>query len=629
MGASFKELSDHVPKVVAGLTAKGRYAATNELRLAIGVSLRDPAGLENFAAQVSDPASSNYRQFLTREELTTRFGPTAEDYAAVQAFAQTNGLTIVKTHDNRLLLDVIGSAAAVEQAFHITLRTYQHPTEARDFFAPDTEPTVDAALPVADIEGLSNFSRPRPLLVRNRVKPNINNVGGTAPGGSGNLFGNDFRNAYAPGSTLTGAGQSVGLVEFEGYYPGDINKYAVAAGNGRTNIIVQAVLLDGYNGTPAPASYDGDAEGEVALDIEMAMAMAPGLSKIISYEISPYNTGATTQNDILNAMLANSNVLNLSCSWSFAAGPSATTDGIFQSMAAVGQTFFNATGDDGAFTTGASSVNGVDNPSLGLAPSSNPYIVQVGGTTLTLNGSGARTSEVVWNWGSGFAGCGGISSYYTIPSWQTNVSNLALRGGSAAYRNIPDVAANADDIFVIESNGLSLFDIGGTSAAAPLWAGFMALVNQQAAARGENPVGFVNPALYLLGTQTNTAACFYDITSGNNTWSRSPNLFYATNGYDLCTGLGTMNGTNLINALAPPPLVVSLLALPAGGANFQLQFLSQAARTHTVQYRTNLLVGSWLTFTNLIGNGTVKTVSVPFSLFGASSRQGFVRISTR
>ena len=175
---------------------------------------------------------------------------------------------------------------------------------------------------------------------------------------------------------------------------------------------------------------------------------------------------------------------------------------------------------------------------------------------MTTGANAAYSSETVWNWGydsnaGGYVGSsGGISSYYSIPSWQTNVSNMAGRGGSTSFRNIPDVALTADNVYVAYGNGTS-GEFGGTSCAAPLWAGFIALVNQQAAANGESSVGFINPAIYAIAAGANYAVCFHDVTTGNNTWPSSPNLFYATNGYDLCTGLGTPNGTNLINALAP------------------------------------------------------------------------------
>ncbi len=543
-GAGWKTLPGHVPRELSQLQANGRLPGTNQLRLAIGVPLRDAAGLDDFLAQVNDPASPNFRKFLKPEELAARFGPTEEDYAAVKDFARTNGLTIAATHGHRLLLDVTGPAAAVEKAFHITLRTYRHPTEAREFFAPDTEPVVDAALPVVDVQGLSDFSRPHPKLVRKNVTE-VTAKNGSAPDGSGSYFGNDFRNAYASDTAMNGTGQMVGLVQFDGFYPNDIAAYAQNAGGGRANIVIQTVSTDGYNGVPTTGANSGNTE--VSLDIEMAMSMAPGLAKIVVFEADP-RTG--NPNTILAAMAANPAIKQCSCSWGWGGGPSTTTDNYFKILAAQGQSFFNASGDSDAFTTGSSSANGVDNVSLENAPSSSPYITQVGGTTLTMNGAGAAyASETAWNRGGGIGSCGGISSYYSLPSWQTNVSNLAGRGGSASFRNIPDVALTADNVYVVSGgSGVGSGGVGGTSCAAPLWAGFMALVNQQAAASGKPASGFFNPAIYVIAAGPGYAKCFHDITTGNNTWSGSPNLFYAMAGYDLCTGLGTPAGQNLINS---------------------------------------------------------------------------------
>ena len=548
-GENLKVLPGHVPKIVSSLKSEGRLAPTRKLRLAIGLPMHDTAGLDAFLAQVYNPASPNFHQYLTPTEVAARYGPTVEDYEAVKAFARSNGLAIATTYDNRLVLDVTGPATAVEKAFHITLRTYKHPTEARDFFAPDTEPTVDGTLPVVDVQGLSNYARPHPRWQRmDAVKTNARSKAGSSPDGAGEFFGNDFRNAYAPDTTLTGAGQTLGLFEADGYYTNDIAAYAAAAGNGRTNILLQTVLLDGFSGTPTTAGNP-----EVSLDIELAMAMAPGLTKIVVYEGSPTDF---IPNDILNSMLSgNATVKNLSSSWGWSGGPSTSTDNIFKSMAAAGQSYFNAAGDSDAFTTGASSANGVDNPSLENAPSSSPYITQVGGTTLTMTGSGdTYASETVWNWGveygasdDGKGGSGGISSYYSIPAWQTNI-NLTAVGGSPSFRNIPDVALTADNIYVNFGNG-SAGDYGGTSCAAPLWAGFIALANQQAVASDRPVVGFVNPALYSIAAGADYTNCFHDVTTGNDTSSTSPDFFYATNGYDLCSGLGTPAGQKLINAL--------------------------------------------------------------------------------
>ena len=557
-GAAWKTLPGHVPDAVSHLTSNGLLPATNHLQLGIGLPLRDPAGLEDFLAQVYDPASPNFHHYLTPEEFTARFGPSEADYAAVEIFARTNGLNITATHGNRLLLNVDGPVSAVQKAFHITLRTYRHPTETRNFYAPDTGPTMDAQLPVADVSGLNNFSHPRPKVHPMKASSARPRDGS---GGQGAYFANDFRAAYVPGTTLTGAGQEFGVLEFDGFYSNDIAAYESDAGI--TNIPIQTILIDGVNGLPG---FSGDltANDEVSLDIEMGMAMAPGLAKVLVFE-------GVAQNDILEVMAASNQVKQISCSWGWPNGPSTTTDNLFKELAAQGQSFFSASGDRDAYTVGNTSFNGVDNTELQNAPSSSPYITQVGGTELSTTGpGGAWAGETVWNSGydSDFdvyiGSSGGVSSYYSIPSWQTNV-NTTANGGSSRQRNIPDVALVADNILVYSENGQSGI-VQGTSCSAPLWAGFTALVNQQAAAIGAAPMGLINQSLYRLArtaTLNGTYANYFnDVTSGNNESDFSPTLYVAGAGYDLCTGLGTLAGTNLINGLIS--LENPLSVLPAG-----------------------------------------------------------------
>ncbi len=550
-GSSMKTLPGHVPALTTHLSAKGTLPSTNRLNLAIGLPLRDTKGLDDYLSQIYEPASPNYRQYLTPEQFTEKFGPTEQDYQAVIDYAKQSGFRIIARHGNRLLLDVNGSIADIQKALHVTLQVYRHPTEARDFYAPDVEPSVDANLPIADISGLSNYGLPRP---KNLKKQSSLATPQSGSGSGGSYLGNDFRAAYLPGVSLTGSGQMVGLVQFDGYYASDISSYETAAG--LPAVPLQTVLLDGYSGTPTTGANSGN--GEVSLDIEMAISMAPGLSKIVVFEAGPNGI----PNDVLNAMAASNKISQLSCSWGWSGGPSTTTDNIFKQMAAQGQSFFNASGDSDAFTTGSSSTNGVDNTSLQNEPSSCPYITVVGGTTLTTTGPGGSwSSETVWNWGldngSYVGSSGGISSYYSIPSWQTNVS-MVSNGGSTTYRNIPDVALTADNVYVLYGNGSSA-TFGGTSCATPLWAGLAALMNQQSVTAGRSTIGFVNPAIYSLGKSTNYNASFHDITTGNNIWPSSPNNFFAVSGYDLCTGWGTPAGQGLINAIAgsPDPLGVS------------------------------------------------------------------------
>ena len=564
-GAETKSLSGHVPEITRRLSSTGRLAATNELHLAIGLPLHNAAKLDALIRDLSNPASPNYRHYLSPPEFTAQFGATAAEYAALKKFAQMNGFKISRTHDSRTLLNVTARAADVERAFHLKLKKFKHPTEAREFFAPDAEPTVDAALAVADVQGLSDYSRPRPKLLK---APLTNKSPRSGTGLNGSYFGDDFRNAYAPGTTLTGAGQRVGLLQFDGFYANDIAAYAAGAGGGRANIPVETVSVGGFNGIPS--GNGGDVE--VSLDIEMAMAMAPGLDKIVVFEASP-STGDV--NSLLTAMAARTDINQFSCSWGWSGGPNVTTENCFKQFIVQGQSFFNASGDSDAFTTGAGSINGVDNPGLNNQPSSSPYITSVGGTTLTMNGSGASyASERVWNWGNSQGSSGGISSHYAIPDWQSGLSMTAC-GGSGSYRNTPDVAMTGDNVYVVSGGGgTGAGGIGGTSCASPLWAGFMALANQQAAAAGQPALGFINPAIYALAAKSSYTTAFNDVTNGDNASPNSPGAFYAVPGYDLATGLGTPNGTYLINALLNPDSLsltpsgaVSLIRYPDGSFN--------------------------------------------------------------
>jgi uncharacterized repeat protein (TIGR01451 family) len=524
-------LHGHVPAVVSQLAATGRLAATNRLSLAIGLPLHNQAGLDALLQQINDPTSPSYHHYLTPDQFATQFSPTPADYQAVLDFARTNGLTVTRTHANRMVVDVDGKVADIEKTFHVNLRTYHHPKEKRDFFAPDAEPSVDANLPILSVQGMNNYVQPHPFLERmpaSKIKPGI----GSAPGGG--YLGSDFRNAYAPGTALNGSGQIVGLLQFDGYYASDITTYEGLAG--LPNVPLQNVLLDGFNGSP------GANNDEVCLDIETAISMAPGLSKVVVFEAGP--TG--NADDILSSMAASNTIKQFSASWGYPVD--ATTEQLYQQLAVQGQTFLNASGDGDAWVG-----------PIAFGSCEDPNITIVGGTTLTMNGvATSYASEKVWNWGfagdyiwnpDGYAGSsGGISTDVNIPSWQQGIS-MATNHGSTTRRNVPDVALTGDNVFVVSSGG-SQGIFGGTSCASPLWAGFMALVNQQAAINAKPSVGFLAPAVYALAKTASYTNYFHDTTAGDNTWDQSLTNFFAVPGYDLATGLGTPNGTNLINALA-------------------------------------------------------------------------------
>ena len=519
-------LPGHVLPAIKNTAVAGELPSNTELHLVVGLPLRNRPELEKLLRELYDPASTNFQRYLSVEEFTARFGPTEAEYAKAAAFASDHSLRVTATHANRLALDVQGQVADIEQALGVKLRLYQHPYVPRTFYAPDSEPRVPVEVPILHVSGLNNFSTPRPAGLSRSSSPSAQPLAGAGPGGT--YRGSDFRGAYARGVTLTGAGQMAGLLEFDGYYPSDITSYENQAA--LPNVPLINVNLDGFDGTPGANSL------EVSLDIEMVASMAPGLSGIIVYQAGANGLG----NDVLNRMATDNLAKQLSSSWSFPID--ITTDQIFLELAAQGQSYFNASGDSGAYSGPIGS------------PADDPNVTCVGGTVLTTTGpGGAWVSETAWNRGTSgsavAASGGGISTVYPIPDWQKPV-DMSANGGSSAMRNIPDVAAVAEDVWITLNNGANE-TVGGTSCSAPLWCGFLALVNQQAAAFGRPPVGFLNPAIYRLGLSAGYGTNFHDVTVGNNTNNISTNRFFAAAGFDLCTGWGTPFGQGLINSLAP------------------------------------------------------------------------------
>jgi len=190
-------LHGHVPAAAARLQPQGFLPATNRLHLAIGLPLRNEAALDDLLRQIYDPGSPNYRQYLMPEQFTEQFGPTEADYQKVIAFARANGLTVTGTYGNRVLLDVSGTADNIEKAFQVRLRVYQHPTEARTFFAPDVEPSVETNLPILDISGLDNYALPHPKNLK--VSPAVALANATPKSGSGCFAGRHRANDRAFG----------------------------------------------------------------------------------------------------------------------------------------------------------------------------------------------------------------------------------------------------------------------------------------------------------------------------------------------------------------------------------------------------------------------------------------------
>ena len=524
-----------------------RLPAANRLELAIGLPQRNYQALTNLLLQLYDARSTNFHQYLTPEQFTEQFGPTVEDYEKVKAFARSNHLTIVREFSNRALVNVAGNVSDIENMFQVHLGTYQHPTENRQFFAPDVEPTVDLGRPILFIDGMDNYVIPKPhghRIARTKVQT-AQPAGGS--GGSGLYLGNDFRNAYLPGTSLNGSGQILGVFELGGYTTGDIQLYENLAH-------LPSVPLNNIL-TNLPPDSGND---EVASDIELAIAMAPGLAGINVYEATNNGGHDTTLiNEMASPSEGETRPSQISCSWGIESDTN-IIPGLLE-LAIQGQSFLYAIGDNGAYQNGVNT--NTDQPLI--------YMVTVGGTQLFMTNNGAAwQSERVWDDNPGtnfqfFSSTGGILTQVPIPDYQKNVS-MALNQGSTQFRDVPDVALVARDIEIVSTgtNNNGVFNVTGqpgswvgTSAAAPLWTGIIACVNQQAANKGKPPVGFLLPAIYNIAESSAYAACFHDITVGSNSWSNpatgrsSGGRYTAAVGYDLCTGWGTVASANFINTL--------------------------------------------------------------------------------
>jgi kumamolisin len=511
-------LTSHVPDPVARhqVQAVGVPDPRTVLHLDVALPMRNDAQLDALLQRIYDPKSPQYHHYLTVAQFADQFGPSQSDYGKAEKFFGGSALQITRTNANRYMIEVTGRVADIEKVFHVKFNLYKHPSENRNFLAPDREPSVDLDVPLLHVTGLDNYILPTPR-VTNRQTVGEDQNGGTGSGPGGQYIGSDMRAAYYGGSALTGAGQSLALMELEGYVPADIPLYFSTVGQ-PLNVPVNGISVDG---TKVDCGNCGDAEQ--ALDIEYAISMAPGLAQVQVYV-------AASPDAILEAMASDNTSKQLSTSWGWNENFD-VEDPLWKEMAAQGQSFFTASGD---FSNLKAS---------GPWPEQDANLTAVGGTDLVTTGpGGAYVSETGW---SHSAGGPSLDKTIKIEKYQKPFIN-AQNMGSTKLRNVPDVSAEANTNLFICADGKCEGGYGGTSFASPMWAGFIALVNQQASQNGKAPAGFVNPTLYKLSKKANVyATIIHDVVGGQS------GVYTAVPGYDLVTGLGSPNGQGLIDALAP------------------------------------------------------------------------------
>ncbi len=493
----------------------------------VTVYLRAPS-TSNLANRINEQIQQRGRP-LTREEYSATQSASPDDLAKVEEFARAHDLTVVTTDPVGRRVVLAGTAAAMSAAFATELQRYEHPQGTyRGRTGPVHIPNELDQI-VVGVFGLDDRPQARPhLQLYNRAtstpRAGVVTVSYTPP---------QLAQLYDFPTGNNGSGQCIAIIELGGgHQMKDLQAYFQRLGIPLPK--VTSVSVDG--GRNHPVGKPDSADGEVDLDIEVAGAIAPGAHIVVYY-------APNTDRGFLDAVTQATHDTNnkpsvISISWGapevgWTAQAMQAMDQAFQAAVALGVTVCCAAGDNG-------SGDGVNDGKAHVDfPASSPYALGCGGTRLEA-ANNAVTSEVVWNDGPNSATGGGVSDVFDLPPWQANAQVPTSINDQRAGRGVPDIAGVADPQtgYQVHVDGQDVV-FGGTSAVAPLWAGLIALINQQ---RGQ-PIGYLNPILYQNYAQLTQANALRDVTDGNNGgYSAGP-------GWDACTGLGTPDGALLLNAL--------------------------------------------------------------------------------
>lgn len=493
--------------------------AGSKVTVSVVLKRREPLKINRRSGRAAGPAR------ISRAEYKRHHGADPDAVTQIRAFAREFNLKIEPdpTASVRRTIQLSGRASDIQKAFGVSLE--QKTIDGIEYRLREGSIQLPKSLTglVEAVLGLDNRPQAKPHFRVHKPKP--------APGPSApsSYAPPQVAQAYQFPAAASGTGQTIGIIELGGgYRQADLTAYFKTLGLAAPS--VTPVSVDGGKNAPSTAS---SADGEVMLDIEVAGSIAPG-AKIAVY-FAP-NTDQGFIDSITTAVHDTTNNPSvISISWG---GPESSwtqqsltaLDAACQSAAALGITITVAAGDDGSTDGGTG--NNVD------FPASSPHVLACGGTKLDADGA-TIISEIVWNELASNEGAtgGGVSTVFALPTWQAD-SNVPESSTSVGGRGVPDVAGDADPTtgYNVRVDGQTSV-IGGTSAVAPLWAGLVAVANQQLGVK----VGFIQPAIYT----AKAASAFNDITQGNN------GAFPAGPGWDACTGLGSPIAGRLIPLLAP------------------------------------------------------------------------------
>jgi kumamolisin len=543
---------------VRGAQISGPVDPAQMVELTIRLRSRAPAGELAARADALGALPPDRRAYLTPEQFAATYGADPADVERVTQFARQSGLAVVRTDVSQRLVVVSGRAPVVAAAFRVELMRYTSPSgDYRGRVGPVQIPE-DLQGIIESVHGLDDRPQARAHIVlpdRDRRAALAAAARPLAAGAAtpGSFSGAQVGTLYGFPAGLSGAGQTIGILEFGGgFSQGDLQSYFQQLG-----LPVPRVTAVSADGTANQPGQDQDSDMEVMLDIEVAGSLAPGAQIVVYF--APFTDKGWI--DVLAAAVHDTQHRPsvISISWGYTEGQDIWTaqtiqavNEAFQAAALQGITICAASGDDGSRDEDNDGRAHVD------FPASSQYVLACGGTTLQLSSTGL-VGETVWNGGaSGGSSGGGISDMIALPSWQRGIVPPSVNPDHRVGRGVPDVAGNADGAtgYAVLAGGQVLTGVGGTSAVAPLWAALIARINQHLG----KPVGYLNPLLY--GGLGKTAA-LRDVTTGNNDPTGRIGGYSARAGWDPCTGWGSPDGTRLLNALAPgSPLPVGSTAEP-------------------------------------------------------------------
>ncbi|MDR3723732.1 MAG: protease pro-enzyme activation domain-containing protein [Terracidiphilus sp.] len=569
--------------------------------LHFALTAQQKAELDALVTTQQTPGSAYYHQWLTPAQYAARFGISDSDLKKIESWLEQQGFSIERVSASRTSISFSGTATQVESAFGTELRRYTAKGETH--FANATALTIPAALEgvAASVRNINDF-RPRPhVRLRSAASSKVSAQFTSSSSGNHYLSPKDVATIYDVNSAYsagyTGSGQSIAIVGQSKVYVSDIEAFQSAAG-----LTVKDPTLVLVPGTGTATVSSGD-EAESDLDLEYAGGIAKGATVYLVYTGS--NTNYSVWDSIEYAVDTRiAPIISVSygaCETELSSSDYATLEAILKQGAAQGQSIVVSSGDDGSTSCYSdTSLTTAQRQALVVSyPASSAYVTALGGTMFSSTDSASTNTtywtsasgsdvissalsyipEVVWNNDSSSnglsSGGGGTSTLTTRPSWQTGVTGISSAPDySKGYRLAPDIALdsspdNAGYLYCSSdstSTGISgscsngfrdssstyLTVAGGTSFAAPIFAGMLAILNQKQNSDGQ---GLINSTLYsLASTATTYASAFHDITSGSNACTAGSSYcstagtseYSATTGYDEATGLGSIDFYNLL-----------------------------------------------------------------------------------